>query len=132
MNAFDLWNDFFANTANFFLFISAGLALLFVMSYQILANWERSEWGWNIIGSAFFLFLVLTLGVGATIFGTDFPGRQALRTLIFAGTAVFLVHHIHLLFKTQLAGKFKKKFFFRKPKSDDAPLPSKKENNPHV
>lgn len=110
--AFDFWNDAFGHSADFFLFLSAGIAFLFVITYQLTAHWEKSEWGWNLMGVTFFLLLVLTLGVGATVFGTNFPGRQLLRTFIFLGTAVFLAQRLYLLLKVQVIGKLPKKKFF--------------------
>jgi hypothetical protein len=133
-------DDIFLFTANTFLFAAAALALIFLVLYQLLATWEDTAWGWNVVGSTLFLFLVLTLGVGAAIFGVDFPGRQAVRTVIFLGAAVFLVHHIYLLLKVQFRGKWRPfvadvknnlsnlRHFFESKKKKSTP-PDKKEES---
>lgn len=100
-------DDIFLSIADFFLFTAAALAFLFLVLIQILARWEKSPWGWNVFGTTLFLLLVLTLGVGAAVFGADFPGRQVVRAIVFLGSAAFLVQRIYLLLKVQFTGKWR-------------------------
>lgn len=96
MTAIDHVSAFLADT---FLFTSAALSLVFVVLYQLLARWERSPFGVHTMVSHVILFLVLTMGVGASIFGDYFPGRQELRLFIFLACGVVLVHQIYLLLR---------------------------------
>lgn len=90
------------NVAETFLFTAAALSLVFIVLYQLLARWERSPFGVHTMVSHIILFLILTLGVGASIFGDNFPGRQEMRLLIFLACVVVLIHQIYLLLREQI------------------------------
>jgi len=111
-------DDVFLVIANVFLFTSAVLALIFVVLYQLLARWEESAWGWNIIITNIALFFVLTLGVGAAFFGYDYPGREIFRTLVFGAVLFTVVHHIYLLVKLQWKNRDKIRDSFKRNKKE--------------
>lgn len=91
-----------SNVAEIFLFTAAALSLVFVVLYQLLARWERSPFGVHTMISHIILFLILTMGVGASVFGDNFPGRQVMRVVIFLACVVVLVHQIYLLLREQI------------------------------
>jgi hypothetical protein len=87
-----------------FLLVAAFLGgLNFVITYQVLARWWRTEVGRTMMAFALCETAVLGLSVLALAFG-DFWGRQALSLLAFCGFTAVSWWRWLVLLKAQLPG----------------------------
>jgi hypothetical protein len=88
-----------------FLLVAAFLGgLNFVISYQVLARWWRSEVGRTMMAFAMCETAVLGLSVMVMTFG-DFRGREALSLAAFAAFTAVSWWRWLVLLKAQLPGK---------------------------
>lgn len=71
--------------------IAAAGSLLFVGVYAAAAPWYRSLVGWSVMLLAFALGAISTLVSVSRWIGTEWPGREPVRLLVFslAGCAVW-------------------------------------------
>lgn len=91
----------FSAVGNIGLLVATFLALTFVVLYQVLAKWEKSQFGIQNMISAVSLTLVLGLGVWALIARHDYPGKLIIRAIIILGLCLLLIWRIFLLIREQ-------------------------------
>lgn len=86
------------------IFLTAILANVFCVIYQMKAPWWKSEVGRNIMTLAMVIAVVIDVWIVALIFGGDNTGFRLLRLAAFAFMPYVLARRIWILLKAQSHG----------------------------
>jgi hypothetical protein len=78
-------------------------ALVFVISYAVTTRgaWRSSIVGWNVMAFMTVVLLVSTLAVVAIFFGTNWPFREAIRSVAWTMVAAVIWWRVAILYRAQ-------------------------------